>query len=562
MPILSLASARSLANSAARRVLQNLPFTAANISATANQGQLGGEVTRLGSVTSTWAISTSSSATIVVTASGASAYVVNGSNNATLTLLRGTTYTFQVNASGHPFWIQTSSGAYNAGNVYADGVTNNGAAVGNITFVVPSNAPSTLYYVCANHSSMAGVINIVDSPTVTLNSTGLPYHSYYNSAGGTAPSAQSHSSSWTYRGGTSVAGSATATGTSVVGYLLNGIPVYTANVGSSFPSTFSQVAGYNFNAAYESSTDLNYTFFQDNAGGYALSNGEYQYRDYSFSSSWLSGVGRAGSATVGSTGMSESSLIAYLQTGLFHPDGHSRILGIAADGYPIYGPYGYSDPQDSSSGVRRMLSGYALRRRDTRVAPATNVATYPMGIFVQDYAYTGYSTEILNINVSASGSSSYTMSQIRETENVQSTTSLGSNPSFVVPAGTVFSFNLGSLTGQPLWIKTANVTGISSGVTTGEIANNGSTTGTLYWHTGGVAPGTYYYISQNSFNMQGTITITSQIPADLDTNNGRQCDTPDFPGGTYAYFMTVDDFEGGVYPYIVGNTYYGAPASL
>ena len=40
---------------------------------------------------------------------------------------------------------------------------------------------------------------------------------------------------------------------------------------------------------------------------------------------------------------------------------HSPILGWAYDGYPIYGPYGYSNPTDPTSGVRRMVSGFILR---------------------------------------------------------------------------------------------------------------------------------------------------------------------------------------------------------
>ena len=31
-----------------------------------------------------------------------------------------------------------------------------------------------------------------------------------------------------------------------------------------------------------------------------------------------------------------------------HADGHSKILGVAFDGYPIYGPYGYSSEMNSS----------------------------------------------------------------------------------------------------------------------------------------------------------------------------------------------------------------------
>jgi len=53
-----------------------------------------------------------------VSANGSSNYVINGSSNPTLTLVRGETYTFNVNATGHPFWITTASGAYSAGNVY------------------------------------------------------------------------------------------------------------------------------------------------------------------------------------------------------------------------------------------------------------------------------------------------------------------------------------------------------------------------------------------------------------------------------------------------------------
>jgi hypothetical protein len=76
--------------------------------------------------------------------------------------LRGFTYEFDVNASGHPFWIQTVPTPYSSGNVYNNGVTNNGAAVGKIIFAVPYDAPNTLYYVCQFHGSMAGTINITD----------------------------------------------------------------------------------------------------------------------------------------------------------------------------------------------------------------------------------------------------------------------------------------------------------------------------------------------------------------------------------------------------------------
>jgi hypothetical protein len=102
------------------------------------------------------------SETFTVTNSGTGAYVVAGVNNPTFNLVRGKSYTFVINAAGHPFWIQTVSGGYSSGNVYSTGTTNLGTDSGTITWTIPLDAPSTLYYACEYHSSMQGTINIVD----------------------------------------------------------------------------------------------------------------------------------------------------------------------------------------------------------------------------------------------------------------------------------------------------------------------------------------------------------------------------------------------------------------
>lgn len=44
---------------------------------------------------------------------------------------------------------------------------------------------------------------------------------------------------------------------------------------------------------------------------------------------------------------------------------------------------------------------------------------------------------------------------------------------------------------------------------------------------------------------------------DLDSHNGRFCVTPEYPAGTYAYFITIDQQRNPEYPYIIGSTYYG-----
>jgi hypothetical protein len=44
---------------------------------------------------------------------------------------------------------------------------------------------------------------------------------------------------------------------------------------------------------------------------------------------------------------------------------------------------------------------------------------------------------------------------------------------------------------------------------------------------------------------------------DLDEHNGRLCVTPEYPNGTYAYFVTLDANGVAAYPYTLGTTYYG-----
>lgn len=49
---------------------------------------------------------------------------------------------------------------------------------------------------------------------------------------------------------------------------------------------------------------------------------------------------------------------------------------------------------------------------------------------------------------------------------------------------------------------------------------------------------------------------------DLDENNGRFCRTPEFPNGTYAYFMTLNANAQPQFPYIIGNYYKSKPVDF
>jgi len=100
-----------------------------------------------------------------VTNIGASSYNFDGAasgQDPILTLVRGVTYRFEVNATGHPFYIKTA-GVTGIGSQYTTGVLNNGTASGSVYFTPPSGSPDTLYYICQFHSDMSSSINIVDN---------------------------------------------------------------------------------------------------------------------------------------------------------------------------------------------------------------------------------------------------------------------------------------------------------------------------------------------------------------------------------------------------------------
>ena len=96
------------------------------------------------------------------------------------------------------------------------------------------------------------------------------------------------------------------------------------------------------------------------------------------------------------------------------PQKHSPILGWMQDGYPLYGPFGYSNPTNPASGLRRMVTGFALRNSEngtdnlaqngrttlpawalreqnfnaTQTGPTVS-QNRPLGYYIEDYAYLG-----------------------------------------------------------------------------------------------------------------------------------------------------------------------------
>ena len=108
----------------------------------------------------------------IVTNNGSSAYrfegngVVSTADDPDLYLIRGQKYRFINNSGGsHPFQIREASG----GTAYSTGVTNNGAASGNIDFAPTYDSPAQLVYQCTSHGGMVGNIYLRDAAGTNAN---------------------------------------------------------------------------------------------------------------------------------------------------------------------------------------------------------------------------------------------------------------------------------------------------------------------------------------------------------------------------------------------------------
>ncbi|HTA95985.1 MAG TPA: YHYH protein [Verrucomicrobiae bacterium] len=151
---------------------------------------------------------------------------------------------------------------------------------------------------------------------------------------------------------------------------------------------------------------------------------------------------------------------------------HSSILGWAADGFPIYGPYGYAISNDASSGIKRMISGFVIRNGQFGTS-----------------------------NLTAHGRTTI-----------------------------------------PAWAT--RLYGVASNILAGPTVSTSFPLGR--------------YMEDNDY--LGDHGYKQGVDFDLDEYNGRYCVTPEFPGGTYAYFVAINSNGVPVYPYNIGFGYFGNPA--
>ena len=197
-------------------------------------------------------------------------------------------------------------------------------------------------------------------------------------------------------------------------------------------------------------------------------------------------------------------------------DGHSKIIGFAADGYPIYGPYGYINATDSNTPVIRMTSSYILNT-------VTQNRPSPISITV--------GTDYTNTNIISAGQ-------------------------WNLRAGMRITINSAGLTPNTVYIVNTFTDTLQLDSELG--INN-------YYNSN------FITLNQNVTLTEGDTLTFEFLPGafiedymylpnygTLDQYNGRYCVTPDFPNGTYAYFATQDNLGNPVYPYFIGSAFYGS----
>lgn len=117
-------------------------------------------------------------ANVVVTVSGGK-FLIDGTSQENIKMVPGVEYYFDQSDntnSSHPLRLSvTNDGTHGGGSEYTEGRSNSSASAGSagayVRYVLPMDAPDTLYYYCTNHSGMGARVQVKDSNKYT-NSSG------------------------------------------------------------------------------------------------------------------------------------------------------------------------------------------------------------------------------------------------------------------------------------------------------------------------------------------------------------------------------------------------------
>ena len=246
-----------------------------------------------------------------------------------------------------------------------------------------------------------------------------------------------------------------------------------------------------------------------------------------------------------------------------HTDGHSKIIGMSYDGYPIYGPYGYN----SSGNAAREVSSYRLRStaelpgaRPVVNTPTTT--TYTVTVSSGEFLFDGSRPNFLSLGRGktfifnqddSSNDGEYLL--FSETDGGWHPANSVGTTSYLYDLGVTYTLD-GSTVTYANYIAGFN----AASQRRIQIVVPVTAPNTLYifgYQTSGLGLRTV----QSGYILGDLVQdyIYDSSVGTLDAYNGKFDVTPEYPNGTYAYYMTEDSGGNPVYPYAIGPKFYGTP---
>lgn len=251
-----------------------------------------------------------------------------------------------------------------------------------------------------------------------------------------------------------------------------------------------------------------------------------------------------------------------------HPDGHSKIMGMSFDGYPIYGPWGYT----SSGTVAREVSGYRLKttaeldgQRPTVVTPGT--VTYTVTVSNGKFLFNGSESPFLLLE--------------RGKTYVFNQDDASNNDLYFLVSSTIDGWHQGNpvIIGDTSYLYDGEgfeyyLDGSSTTYSNYIGLFNSSTTREMRFTVPVNAPTLLYSFAYRDADVGVPLSIDGYVLGDftedyiydstvsgatLDAYNGKFASTPEYPNGTYAYFLCENSTGQPQYPYAIGHRYYSTP---
>ena len=300
-----------------------------------------------------------------------------------------------------------------------------------------------------------------------------------------------------------------------------------------------------------------------------------------------------------------------------HTDGHSKILGMSYDGYPIYGPWGYN----ASGTVVRETSGYRLKTSlelagNRPIVTTASTVNYTVTSSNGKYLFSGSSpsflglergkTYVFNLDDSSNDSQQLLIGINEDGWHSQNPVIIGDTTQLFGGPGITYTIDgstvsyTGYLTGfngattrsvtfqvpatapAALYVFAYTTAGygtrtVQDGYLLGDLIDDNIFDESVLWDSG-----TAYVIGETVKNSsdviyEATAAISSGgsqpvhttgttsnwkflgTKGTLDAYNGKFAVTPEYPNGTYAYYMIEDSSGDPVYPYAIGPRFYGSP---